>query len=122
MILPLCLTPLWETEIIQALKSFKPIKALGPDGLHHLFYQKYWDILGPKTIDFYKKVFNNSVMPSQANKTLISLIPQGPDSGNLRNFRLIGLCNTIYKLVTKIIVNSMKPFLPYIINLFRLAS
>lgn len=34
----------------------------------------------------------------------------------MRNFRPIGLCNTSYKLVTKIIVARIKPFLPLIIG------
>lgn len=33
--------PLIDMEIIQAVKSFKPLKAPGSDDLHPLFYQKY---------------------------------------------------------------------------------
>lgn len=33
--------PLRDSEIILAIKSFKPPKAPGPDGLHPLIYQKY---------------------------------------------------------------------------------
>lgn len=34
-------SPLRDSEIIQALKSFKPLKAPGPDRLHHFLYQRY---------------------------------------------------------------------------------
>lgn len=49
-------------------------------------------------------------------KTLIYLIPKNKDTSSLKNFRPIGLCNTSYKLVTKIIINRNKPFLRSIIG------
>lgn len=44
--------PFRDSEVLIALKSFKPKKALGPDGIHPLLFQKYWDTLGTKTIAF----------------------------------------------------------------------
>lgn len=55
-------------------------------------------------------------MPSEENQTLICLIPIAPDNKNLKSFRPIGLCNTIYKLVTKIIMNRIKPILPHLVS------
>lgn len=50
------------------------------------------------------------------NRTLIALIPkiQGPET--LRNYRLISLCNTMYMVVTKIIVARLWPFLDKLIS------
>lgn len=42
-------TPTIE-EIKQAVFSFQPFKAPGPDGLHPFFHQKYWDIVGKSFI------------------------------------------------------------------------
>lgn len=39
-------TDIRDSEIITSLKSFKPTKAPGPDDLHNLFYQEFWDIVG----------------------------------------------------------------------------
>lgn len=58
-------------------------------------------------------------MPIQAKQTLIYLTPKSLGSNNLRKFRPIGLCKTLYKLVTKIIVNRIKPILPHLINLIQ---
>ncbi|KAH0644173.1 hypothetical protein KY284_032057 [Solanum tuberosum] len=41
--------PITDLEILQALKSFKPLKAPGADGLHSLFYHKYGDLVGDTT-------------------------------------------------------------------------
>lgn len=50
------------------------------------------------------------------NETLLCLIPKCPQASMLKNFRPIGLCNIVYKTVTKIIVNRIKPLLPDIIG------
>lgn len=41
-----------ENEIKNAVFSFHPFKAPGPDGLHPFFYYKYWDILSQSVYDF----------------------------------------------------------------------
>lgn len=54
-------------------------------------------------------------MDSSINETLIFLIPKSPNAFHIRNFGPIGLCNTLYKLITIIIILRIKTFLPNII-------
>ena len=60
-------------------------------------------------------------MPEYLNKTFISLIPKciGPET--LSQFRPISLCNTVYKVVTKIIVNRIRPLLSNLVSPFQAA-
>lgn len=60
-------------------------------------------------------------MPFLLNTTHIALIPkiQGPES--LGNYRPISLCNTIYKVVTKIIVARLRPHLEGLISPLQIA-
>ena len=62
------------------------------------------------------KVFQSSTMPSHLNKTLITLIPKHLGADYLATFRPISLCNIVYKVVTKIIVKRLRPFLPKLIS------
>ncbi|KAK9990873.1 hypothetical protein SO802_025858 [Lithocarpus litseifolius] len=50
------------------------------------------------------------------NETLISLIPKCQSPASLNNYRPISLCNTVYKMVTKIIVGRLRPFLDKLIS------
>lgn len=56
-------------------------------------------------------------MPPGVNDTAIVLIPKGPDPGELKDFRLISLCNVIYKVISKCLVNRLRPFLDSIISM-----
>lgn len=42
-----------------------------------------------------------------------------PNANHIKNFRPIGLRNTIYKIITKILANQLKPFLEKIISPFQ---
>lgn len=64
-------------------------------------------------------IFNTQKLPSDINKTFLCLIPKIPNANNIKKFRPIGLCNTIYKVITKILANRIKPFLEKIISPFQ---
>ena len=61
-------------------------------------------------------VFTKRRVPEFMNKTHIVLIPkiQGPEV--IGNYRPISLCNTIYKIITKVIVARVRPLLDKLIS------
>nr|XP_023896924.1 uncharacterized protein LOC112008814 [Quercus suber] len=105
-----------DEEITVALRSMKPYKAPGPDGLHAGFFQRFWLTVGSLVKKEVRQIFATKKMPEYLNKTHLILIPkiQGPET--LGNYRPISLCNTTYKLVTKILVNRIKPVLGNLIS------
>ena len=105
-----------EDEIKASLWSLKAFKAPGPDGLHAGFFQHFWPSVGHSVVEAVKKIFRDREMPAKLNQTHIVLIPkiQGPET--LGNFRPISLCNTTYKIVTKIIVARIRPYLENLIS------
>lgn len=50
------------------------------------------------------------------NYTFIALVPEGSKEPKVVSFRPIALYNLIYKVITKILVNRLKPFLERIIS------
>lgn len=97
--------------------SFISYKALGPDGLYPFFFQKYWHIVGSKVINLCRNVFKTQKIPPNINDTYLCLFSKINNAINLKkNFRPISLCNTIYKIITKIIANRIKSFLNFLIS------
>jgi hypothetical protein len=60
--------------------------------------------------------FDTGQMPDGVNDTCIVLIPKVPYPESLKDFRPISLCNVIYKIVSKCIVNRLRPLLHDIIS------
>jgi hypothetical protein len=54
-----------------------------------------------------QRFFCDGVLPDGVNDTAIVLIPKGNNPEELKEFRLISLCNVIYKLISKCIVNRL---------------
>lgn len=54
-------------------------------------------------------------MMSLTNETLICLIPKMAQPDSIPQYQPINLCNTLYKLVTNIMVNRIRPTLPFLI-------
>lgn len=94
------------------MKYFSSLKSSGPDGIQPTFFQRFWDIVKPKVMKFCHDTFQTSSMNTYVNNTFLCLIPKCPSAVSIKkNYRPIGLCNTLYKLITKIIVFRMKPLL-----------
>ncbi|GKA91498.1 hypothetical protein Tco_0813368, partial [Tanacetum coccineum] len=67
-------------EVYDALMQMSPSKAPGPDG----------------------------VLPTNTNKTLITLIPKVSKPESLKDMHPISLCNVLYKIISKVLVNDLK--------------
>jgi hypothetical protein len=103
-------------EVVDALNSIGDMKAPGPDGMHALFYKKFWDIVGEKVTEEVLAVLNGGPMPPDWNETCIVLIPKTKDPDCMKDLRPISLCNVVYKLISKILANRLKSILSEIIS------
>ena len=102
-----------EEEVKAALWSLKAFKAPGLNGFHAGFFQRFWSTVGKLVVDEVKKIFGERKNLEYLNRTHIALLPKIQGLKTLGNFRPISLCNTIYKVVTKIIVARLRPLLLY---------
>lgn len=61
-------------------------------------------------------MFITSWIPEDLTQVKLVLIPKIPNPETVSHLRPVSLCNTLYKLVTKLLVNKLKPFLPTMIH------
>lgn len=105
--------PFTREEVRRALFQMSPSKAPGPDGMTALFFQKFWHIVGMDVTDSILDFLNNGHMLKGLNYTHIALIPKVKSPEFMTQFRPISLCNVLYKIISKVLVNRMKTILPF---------
>lgn len=104
-----------DEEIKNVIFSMKALKAPGIGGLHALFYQTQWHVVGKSVCSLIKGIFNGNEILKELNKTLIVLVPKSDNPISLKLFRPISLCPVIYKTITKLLANRLKSILPDLI-------
>jgi len=87
-----------------------------PDGFGAAFFQDFWHIIAPDVCHAIKSFFHDGKMLKQINHALIALIPKIACPTSTTHFRPISLCNTMYKIIAKILVSRMRPILDKIID------
>jgi len=98
-------------EVKQALFSIDSTKTPGPDGFSAGFFKHYWPLTKH---DFYRCIlefFIQEKMLKQINQMFIALIPKIDNPSQTHHFRPISLCSTVYKTISKILVNRLCPLL-----------
>jgi hypothetical protein len=103
-------------EIKATIFDMNSQKAPGPDGLPALFYKRYWNIVGPTVIAVVQNFFNSGKLLSELNNTLIVLIPKNKNPSSINHYRPIGLCNVVYKTISKLLVSRILPLLDKLIS------
>jgi hypothetical protein len=100
-----------KEEFKEALFSMHSDKAPGPDGLNPEFYKKFWDICGEEVFRTSLQWLQRGYLPDELNETNIVLIPKVDNPMSMKDLRPISLCNVLYKILSKVLANRLKPLL-----------
>ena len=109
------IAPIMTEEISKALHGMNLDKAPGPDGFTARFYTACWDIIQKDLVKMVRKSQNCSKIGGSTNSSFLALIPKEKGAQNFSKFRPISLCNTGYKIITKVMANRIKKILPRIV-------
>jgi len=107
--------PFIQDDVKKALFNIRPFKALGPNGFHAGFYQWFWNISGHSFLQVALSALNRQVLPLELNDTLLVIIPKAENLVCVIQLRPVSLCNVAYKVISKAIVDHLKPILPRLI-------
>lgn len=102
-------------EIKSTLFKLNKNKSPGPDGLTSGFFKETWQILGAELIRSIQTFFVSGFLPPAANSTILTLVPKRIGASAITDYRPISCCNTIYKIISKLLLKRLKPILPTLI-------
>ena len=94
-------SPYMREEVKKALFNIGDLKAPGPDGLHAIFFKRYWDVIGEELTEVVLGALNSATIPDDWNNTTIVLIPKIDSPSKVTQYRPISLCNVTYKVISK---------------------
>ena len=101
-------------EVQQSLKQMTPLTAPGLDGMSPIFYKSFWHIVGEDVTTTVLDALNFGVVHDSLNSIFISLIPKIKNPKRVSDVRPISLCNVVYKLIAKVLVNRLKQILSHV--------
>ena len=78
--------PFIGEEVKQALFQMHPTKALVADGMHAIFYQKLWNIVGEEAVKAMLNVLNYESDHNLINHTFICLFPKVKNPVHIKEF------------------------------------
>lgn len=112
-------SPVTKEEVFKALNTMKHYKAPGLDGFQAILSKQYWHLIGDDVWHLVRDSFVTGTVDPSLGETLIDLIPKVDHPQNFKEFRPISLWNTIYKLITKVLVQHLRPILSEMIGPFQ---
>jgi len=104
------------TEVKQSVFSIDSTKTPDLDGFGVGFSKHYWNLIKNDFYQCISKFFTRGKMLRQINHTFVALIPKRENPSETQHFRLVSLCNTVYKTISKIIVNRLRPLLDKLVS------
>jgi hypothetical protein len=105
-----------EEEILQAIRSLEQDKAPGPDGFSIRFYKHFWGLIKHDLRRMLNYTLQKKKVGGATNSTFLALIPKETNPSNFSRFQPISLCNSSYKILTKIISSRLKPLLSKLVS------
>lgn len=99
------LTPFTIDEFRNATLSMHPDKSPGPDGFNAAFYNHFWKTCGLNVSNSCLLWLEEGKIPAAINNTNIALIPKCDAPTSMKDLHSISLCNMVYKILSKNLVN-----------------
>lgn len=104
-----------SAEIKSIMFRLNANKAPGPDGLTSGFFKEAWEVVGNEVTNSITQFFQTGFLPPAINATILTLVPKFPGASKVTDFRPISCLNTVYKVISRLLVRRLKPILPTLI-------
>jgi hypothetical protein len=88
---------------------------LGPDDFPSRFFHHFWDFIKKDPRKMLNYTLQKKKVGGSTNSTFLALIPKYSNPSNFTHFHPISLCNSSYKILTRIIANRLNPLIAKLI-------
>lgn len=102
-------------EVEGTMVQLRDGKAPGLDGFTTNFFHEFWELIKTEVWELVEESKTMHWILPSLNATFIALVPKGEEPNTPDKNRLISLCNVIYKIISKVLANMLKPLLPLLI-------
>ena len=102
-------------EVEEVVNQMALGKAPGLDGFTSNFFHHFWDLVKGEVLKIIEESRRKRGVLKAFNATFLNLIPKEAGAYSPEKYRPIALCNMIYKIISKVIANHLKPLLPKLI-------
>ncbi|WOK97464.1 hypothetical protein Cni_G06172 [Canna indica] len=103
-------------EIWKALSDMGRGKASGPDDFTVEFFIHYCSLLKFSVQEAFKDFECNAIIPSSWGESCLVFNPKKEDPKTITDYRPIALCNVVYKILSKLLVNWLKPLISGLVS------
>lgn len=103
-------------KVKQALFSLLVDKSSGTNGFPTFFFQVYWEVVKVDVVNAVQEFFGARNLLKEINSTFLVLIAKISGSDYMDQFRPISLCNSFYKIISKVLMIKIIKVLPLIIS------
>ena len=112
----LIIQPITDLDIRNAMFSIGNEKDPVADGFSAKFFKAAWNIVGKEITIAIHNFFYRSRLPRELNHTLVCVLPKTQNASSVNEFRPISCCTVLYKYISKVIVDRIKPFLDGLVS------
>lgn len=105
-----------DKEIKETKFDMPQDKSPSMDGFPVDVFKQYWNTVWPSVCNAMKAFSHSAYMLKEIHHSFVALIPKTDNLMNINHYTTISLHNNIYKIITKILSNRLKPLLDKIIN------
>jgi len=111
-----------KEEVSEVINEMQNGKALGPDCFNVDFFKACWKIVKQDIFEVVEDLKRSKKVLKAFKASFIAVIPKKEDAMTSDGFRPIALCNVVYKIISKVIANRLKPLSPSLISHLRGAN
>ena len=103
-------------KVTEAVFQLGAYKALRLDGFNGFFYQKFWGFIKDDVVAAIISFFEEGEMNKDVSCIDVVMISKQSDPKLVSQFRPISLRNFMNKIITRVMVNRLKPWLGELIS------